>query len=96
MKPETVDWNAPRWSAPSAQLDLPCSDGGMQMGERRLSRKEKKERNALEGCNYLERRQPKTTSPDSVHLSTIAKDLLQPGEREWVGVFKENFTTEHL
>lgn len=57
------------------------------MGERRLSRKEKKkkERNALEGCNYLERRQPpKTTSPDSVHLSTIAKDLLQPG-RERVG-----------
>lgn len=29
LRPETVDWNAPRWSAPSAQLDL----GFAVMGE---------------------------------------------------------------
>lgn len=88
LRPETGNWNALRCSAPSVQLDLGFAVvGGMQMGERRLSGKGKKnEKNALELLRKeaATKDPQRTASPDSVHLSTIAKDLLQPG-RERVG-----------
>lgn len=101
LRPETGNWNALRCSAPSVQLDLSFAVvGGMQMGDRRLSGKGKKnEKNALEVCNYLERRQPPKT-PKGLLLLTLStcqpsqRTSCNQGEREGVGVFKEHFTAE--
>ena len=101
LRPETGNWNALRWSAPSVQLDLGFAVKGECKWERGgwVRRKKKYERNALEVCNYLERRQPPKTPKGLLLLTLSTCQQLQrtscnQGEREWVGVFKEHFTTE--